>query len=77
MSFCIYKGSWVLWSEKNSSAPLKSCQEIRVKFVIFLRQDVPEENIGNLDILNEDDDNDELQNLLLPLLGVNILPNVD
>ena len=43
----------------------------------LLRQDVPGENIGNLDILNEDNDNDELQNLLLPLLRVNILPNVD
>jgi len=43
----------------------------------FQWQDIPEDNIDNLDILNEDDDNDEIQNLLLPLLGVNILPNAD
>eukprot|EP00092_Neocalanus_flemingeri_P021883 GFUD01023738.1.p1 GENE.GFUD01023738.1~~GFUD01023738.1.p1 ORF type:complete len:527 (-),score=144.44 GFUD01023738.1:21-1601(-) len=43
----------------------------------FQWQDVPEENIANLDILNEDDENDDLQNLLLPLIGVNILPNID
>jgi len=46
--------------------------------VNFQWQDIPEENIANLDILNDDDDdNDDLQNLLLPLVGVNILQNVD
>jgi len=37
-------------------------------------QDLPQEN--HADFLDEDND-DELHNLLLPLLGVNVLPNVD
>ena len=38
------------------------------------RQDVPEENLGDWNIL-EDDDNDALEGLLLPLVNVNVLPD--
>jgi len=42
--------------------------------VNFQWQDVPEENFGDWNIL-EDDDNDALQGLLLPLVNVNVLPD--
>ena len=35
---------------------------------------MPEENFGDWNIL-EDDDNDALQGLLLPLVNVNVLPD--
>ena len=41
---------------------------------VISRQDVPEENFGDWNIL-EEDDNDALQGLLLPLLNVNVLPD--
>ena len=41
---------------------------------VWARQDVPEENFGDWNIL-EDDDNDALQGLLLPLVNVNVLPD--
>jgi len=43
--------------------------------VNFQWQDIPEEIPADWDILNEDDDNDPIQNLLLPLVGVNIFPD--
>jgi len=42
--------------------------------VNFQWQDVPEENFGDWNIL-EEDDNDALQGLLLPLVNVNVLPD--
>jgi len=42
--------------------------------VNFQWQDVPEENLGDWNIL-EDDDNDALEGLLLPLVNVNVLPD--
>ena len=42
--------------------------------VNFQWSGVPEEDDEDNDFLNEEDD---LQNLLLPLVGVNILPNVE
>ena len=42
--------------------------------VSFQWSGVPEEDDEDNDFLNEEDD---LQNLLLPLVGVNILPNVE
>ena len=44
------------------------------RICIWSRQDVPEENFGDWNIL-EDDDNDALQGLLLPLVNVNVLPD--
>ena len=41
---------------------------------LTFRQDVPEENFGDWNIL-EEDDNDALQGLLLPLVNVNVLPD--
>ena len=41
---------------------------------VISRQDVPEENFGDWNIL-EEDDNDALQGLLLPLVNVNVLPD--
>jgi len=39
-------------------------------------QDVPEENLGDWDILQEDGEDDPLlQDLLLPMVGVNVLPD--
>merc|ERR1712106_78408 len=69
------------WSCGNITAAVKRELEMFIEEknldINFQWQDIPEDTINNLDILNEDDDNDDIQNLLLPLLGVNILPNVD
>ena len=40
---------------------------------IFFRSGFQEEDIAN-DIMNEEDD---LQNLLLPLININVLPNAE
>merc|ERR1719228_2817530 len=55
---------------KDTKIELETFIEERNFDVNFQWQDIPEENMANLDILNEDD-NDELQNLLLPLVGIN------